>query len=138
MMNAQLLLARPLRRTLLRRWASFKAERGPYKQLTAQDIAAFREMLPATGVLSTVDQAQEADELVPFNQDWMSKYKGESSTVLRPKDAHQVSKILQYCYKNSIAIVPQGGNTGLVGGSVPVYDELVLSLVSRLHSHFVG
>lgn len=35
---------------------------------------------------------------------------------------------LKYCNDNNIAVVPQGGNTGLVGGSIPVYDELILNL----------
>lgn len=41
-----------------------------------------------------------------------------------------MSKLMAYCAKNSIAVTPQGGNTGLVGGSVPVYDEVIISLVS--------
>jgi FAD/FMN-containing dehydrogenase len=37
---------------------------------------------------------------------------------------------LKYCNDNNIAVCPQGGNTGLVGGSVPLYDELILNLSS--------
>lgn len=37
----------------------------------------------------------------------------------------QVSQILQYCDSRRLAVVPQGGNTGLVGGSVPVFDEVL-------------
>ena len=37
----------------------------------------------------------------------------------------QVSQILKYCNSRSLAVVPQGGNTGLVGGSVPVHDEVI-------------
>lgn len=37
----------------------------------------------------------------------------------------QVSQILKYCNSRSLAVVPQGGNTGLVGGSVPVFDEVM-------------
>lgn len=40
----------------------------------------------------------------------------------------QVSQILTYCNSRSLAVVPQGGNTGLVGGSVPVFDEVLRSL----------
>lgn len=50
--------------------------------------------------------------------------------VLRPKSTEEVSKLMAYCVKENIAITPQGGNTGLVGGSVPVYDEVILNLVS--------
>lgn len=36
----------------------------------------------------------------------------------------QLSQILKYCNSRRLAVVPQGGNTGLVGGSVPVFDEV--------------
>lgn len=39
-----------------------------------------------------------------------------------------MSQILKYCNAKNIAVAPQGGNTGLVGGSVPVFDEIILSL----------
>lgn len=58
----------------------------------------------------------------------MGKYRGDSSLVLKPRTVNQVSQILSYCNERRIAVVPQGGNTGLVGGSVPVFDELILSL----------
>lgn len=58
----------------------------------------------------------------------MKKYQGQSSLGLRPTTTDQVSKILKHCNKRKLAVVPQGGNTGLVGGSVPVWDEVVLSL----------
>lgn len=38
----------------------------------------------------------------------------------------QISQILKYCNSRCLAVVPQGGNTGLVGGSVPVFDEVIL------------
>ena len=59
--------------------------------------------------------------------DWTKKYKGESKLVLRPKTTEEVSTVLKYCNTRKLAVVPQGGNTGLVGGSQPVFDEIVLS-----------
>lgn len=47
--------------------------------------------------------------------------------ALLPQNAEEVSAILRYCNERRLAVVPQGGNTGLVGGSVPVFDEVVLS-----------
>ena len=47
---------------------------------------------------------------------------------MRPRSTEQVSALLAYCNARRIAVCPQGGNTGLVGGSVPVFDEVVLSL----------
>lgn len=55
------------------------------------------------------------------------KYQGAAQVALKPKNTEQVSAILRYCNDKRIAVVPQGGNTGLVGGSVPVHDEIVLS-----------
>jgi len=57
--------------------------------------------------------------------------------VLRPGCTQEISDILKYCNDNKIAVVPQGGNTGLVGGSVPVFDEVVISM-TRLNKvkHF--
>lgn len=60
----------------------------------------------------------------------MGKYHGQASTVLRPKTTEQVSQIVKYCNDKGIGIVPQGGNTGLVGGGVPISNELVLSLAN--------
>ncbi len=48
--------------------------------------------------------------------------------MLTPTSTEEVSLILKYCNQRRLAVVPQGGNTGLVGGSVPLYDEIVLSL----------
>ena len=47
--------------------------------------------------------------------------------MLTPTSTEQVSMILDYCNERKLAVVPQGGNTGLVGGSVPVFDEIVVS-----------
>lgn len=62
----------------------------------------------------------------------MRKYRGHTKLVLKPESTEQVSKILKYCNENLLAINPQGGNTGLVGGSVPVFDEIVINL-SRMN-----
>ena len=77
--------------------------------------------------------ADATDDLEPFNSDWMRKYRGHTKLVVRPESTADVSNVLRYCNDNNLAVVPQGGNTGLVGGSVPVYDEIVVSL-SRMNS----
>ena len=46
---------------------------------------------------------------------------------MRPKTTAEVSEILRYCNNRELAVCPQGGNTSLVGGSVPVFDEIVIS-----------
>ena len=57
----------------------------------------------------------------------MRKYHGHAKVVLKPENKEELSKILKHCNERKLAVVPQGGNTGLVGGSVPVFDEVVIS-----------
>lgn len=63
----------------------------------------------------------------------MRKYRGHTRAVVKPASTEEVSKVLKYCNDNMLAVVPQGGNTGLVGGSVPLFDEVVISM-SRMSS----
>jgi len=97
--------------------------------VTEEDLAHFSSFLAPSSILSTLSPSNTpADELIAFNDDWMGKYKGKSTTVLKPRTTEEVSKIVKYCNEKRIGIVPQGGNTGLVGGGVPVSDELILNL----------
>ena len=67
--------------------------------------------------------------LEKYNVDWTGHYKGFASIVVRPQSTEEVSRILKYCNERRIGVVPQGGNTGLVGGSIPISsEEIVLSL----------
>lgn len=63
-------------------------------------------------------------------RDWLGKHEGHSGVALLPSSTDQVSKILSYCNKRTLAVVPQGGNTGLVVGSVPIRDEVVISMAA--------
>ncbi len=57
----------------------------------------------------------------------MRSVRGQSSLVLSPSSTSEASEILSYCNDRRLAVCPQGGNTGLVGGSVPVFDEVIVS-----------
>lgn len=97
--------------------------------VTPDDIAHFAKFLPQNAILSTLSPISIApSEIEQYNTDWMGKYHGSSTTVLRPHTTEQVSKIIKWCHERRIGVVPQGGNTGLVGGSVPIKNELILSL----------
>lgn len=110
--------------------ARFLARRA-YSSVAAADIDHFRTILPPHAILSTISPSTAAPaELDQYNNDWMGKYRGRATTVLKPKTTQQVSDIVRWCASRDIPIVPQGGNTGLVGGSVPLRDELVVSLAS--------
>ncbi|KAK6732169.1 hypothetical protein RB195_016507 [Necator americanus] len=74
-------------------------------------------------------------EIDGYKMDWTKAFKGDPACVLLPASSEEVSAILAHCSRRKIAVVPQAGNTGLVGGSVPLYDEIVLS-VKRINNHF--
>ena len=61
----------------------------------------------------------EAAEMASATEDWRGRYRGEALCVIRPANTEQVSKIVACCHRYDIPVLPQGGNTGLVGGSVP-------------------
>ncbi|XP_076329152.1 D-2-hydroxyglutarate dehydrogenase, mitochondrial-like [Tachypleus tridentatus] len=98
-----------------------RLKRGPFTELSSKDLEFFQRLLGQEKVLADVE------ELDGYNTDWMKMFRGSSSLVLRPKTTDEVSEILKYCNKHKLAVCPQGGNTGLVGGSVPVFDEIILS-----------
>ncbi|KAK9285836.1 hypothetical protein L1049_025037 [Liquidambar formosana] len=99
-----------------------KTQRHPsFSSLNADDISYFKEILGEKNVI------QDEERLSTANTDWMRKYKGSSKLLLQPRRADEVSQILKYCDSRCLAVVPQGGNTGLVGGSVPVFDEVIIN-----------
>jgi FAD/FMN-containing dehydrogenase len=73
----------------------------------------------------------DADVRATYETDWLGKYHGTARCVVRPGDTHEVAAVVRACAERGAAIVTQGGNTGLVGGSVPRGGEVVLS-TSRL------
>ena len=68
--------------------------------------------------------------MAPYLSEWRDKYVGRAAMVLRPGSVEEVSQILALANDRRVAIVPQGGNTGLVGGQVPFEEgnEVVVSL----------
>ena len=73
-------------------------------------------------------------DTAPYTVDWRKQFRGEAQCVLRPASTAEVAAVVALCAREGIAVVPQGGNTGLCGGSVPTgaRPEIVLSL-SRLN-----
>ena len=64
-----------------------------------------------------------------YETDWTRRFSGSALAVVRPVSAKEVAAILRACVSAGVGVVPQGGNTGLVGGSVPRGGEVVLSLL---------
>ncbi len=71
----------------------------------------------------------------PYGKDWRGRYATEALAVVFPSDTQQVSDVVKLCAANKISIVPQGGNTSLCGGSVPLAGEIkqVIINLSRMN-----
>lgn len=81
----------------------------------------FRDLLGEQRIVT------DLSDLENYNMDWMRHLRGNGQLVLKPKNTIEVSKILSFCNENLLAVCVQGGNTGIVGGSVPVLDEIIIS-----------
>lgn len=83
--------------------------------LTDRDqlLDAIRAIVGPSGLLSEPDDAR------PYYLDHRELFTGSGLCVVRPANTEEVAKVAALCARHRIPIVPQGGNTGLVGGSVP-------------------
>ncbi|HEU0117862.1 MAG TPA: FAD-binding oxidoreductase [Alphaproteobacteria bacterium] len=74
----------------------------------------------------------------PYLTSWRNGWVGKSPLIAFPSSTAQVAELVTFCAKNKIAMVPQGGNTGLVGGGVPSQNgkEIVINLsrMNKIHS----
>ncbi len=89
----------------------------------AAALAAFRRVVGDAHVLTEGD-------LSAYTHDWRKRAKGQALAVVRPGNTNEVAAVVAVCDAHAITIVPQGGNTGLVVGSVPDESgsQIVLSL----------
>jgi FAD/FMN-containing dehydrogenase len=70
----------------------------------------------------------DAGVTASYETDWTGRFSGRSRLVVRPGSTAEVAAVMRTCAKARATVVSQGGNTGLVGGGVPVDGELVMSL----------
>jgi FAD/FMN-containing dehydrogenase len=81
-----------------------------------------RQTLGSSGV------SDNAAELEPHLTEWRNRWHGTTPLLLKPASTGEVSSVLEICFETNTPVVPQGGNTGLVGGQIPTQGELLLSL----------
>jgi FAD/FMN-containing dehydrogenase len=74
----------------------------------------------------------DPDVLAGHLRDWTGRYQGRSDLLLRPTTVTELSAVLAACSRTGTAVVPQGGNTGLVAGATPLGGEALLHL-GRIH-----
>lgn len=98
----------------------YSVQRLPFSMVSEEDLASFECIIPGRVIT-------DPEELEVANVDWLRSVRGCSKVLLKPRTTEEVSCILRHCHQRNLAVNPQGGNTGLVGGSVPVFDEIILS-----------
>ena len=93
------------------------------------DVSVINRLKEAAGPRGWSD---DPSEIAPHLKEWRGKYQGKSTLLLKPDSTQAISRILAICNDTRTPIVPQGGNTGLVGGQIPFENEIILSL-SRMN-----
>jgi FAD/FMN-containing dehydrogenase len=90
--------------------------------LTNSTLQRFIAIVGAKNAITNVN------DMAPYMREWRDLWPGTSPLVLRPSCTAEVSKMLTLANETNTAIVPQSGNTGLVGGQMPTGPEVLLSL----------
>lgn len=92
------------------------------------DRQAFHEAL--SQAIGTNHVLTDAASIAPYATDWTGAFRCSSSTVVRPGSTAEVATVVKVCRRFGVAITPQGGNTGIAGGSIPLgrRPEIVLAL----------
>lgn len=87
-------------------------------------ISAMKAIVGASNVLTA------ANDVAGYLTDWTGQFRSTALAVVRPETTNQVSALVRLCNAHQIAVVPQGGQTGLCGGGVPVdgHMSIVVSL----------
>jgi FAD/FMN-containing dehydrogenase len=86
-------------------------------------IESLREIVGTSGFVAGSDTE-------PLLTDWRGRYRGQARAIVKPSSTAQVARVLKLCAEHGVCVVPQGGNTGLVGGATPseTGDAVVICL----------
>lgn len=90
--------------------------------MSSELLARLRRIVGDAHVLT------DSDTVEGYTVDWTGRFRGDARAVVRPADTSEVAAVVRECAAAGVPIVPQGGNTGLVGASVPRGGEVVCSL----------
>jgi FAD/FMN-containing dehydrogenase len=82
------------------------------------------------GIVGGKNVIVEPDAMVPYLKEWRDLFRGTARAVVRPGSTAEVAALVKLAAETGTILVPQGGNTGLVGGQIPVAEgkEIILSL----------
>ena len=87
------------------------------------DINKFKKIVGNKNVIT------DEKDMGKYLKEWRGIYTGVAGAIVKPKSTKEVSNIIKYSYEKNISCIPQGGNTGLVGGQIPFSkNHIVISL----------
>ncbi len=95
------------------------------KSSAAMDPALLARFVAIVGEKYAITDPQAQ---LPYLVEMRDMFHGRTPVVLRPSTVDEVARILRLADETATPIVPQGGNTGLVGGQIPLHNEIVISL----------
>lgn len=104
----------------------------PTTELRPPSADTLAELEHIVGPQHTV---RDPDRMAPYLTEWRDRYRGEAAIVLKPGSTDEVAAVLKCANAARAGIVPQGGNTGLVGAQIPDESgsQIVLSLERLVH-----
>ena len=87
-------------------------------------------LTPLKNLLGPSGYRDDPEELAPWLTDWRGRYTGKAAAMLSPANTAEVAEIVKFAAAHRIALVPQGGNSGMVAGATPDQsgDSLLLSM----------
>ncbi|QEL23150.1 FAD-binding oxidoreductase [Bosea sp. F3-2] len=82
------------------------------------------------GIVGAKNIVTDADAMVPYLKEWRDLFRGKAQGIVRPGSTAEVAELVKLAAETGTTLVPQGGNTGLVGGQIPIAEgrEVILSL----------
>lgn len=99
---------------------------GTSQTLTSETVrTALRELVGDAGLVPSTDEEN-------YLNDFYEHYQGEALAIVRPATTNEVAAVVRYCAEHDISIVPQGGNSGLCGGSIPNDSTSVVITMQRM------
>ena len=110
---------------------------GRLRQAGAKATSAKMAVIPSSSLLDRLEGllgprgfSRDAADLEPWLTDWRGRYRGAAAALLSPASTAEVQTIVSLCAAERVALVPQGGNTSMVGGATPSADgaSLIVSL----------
>ncbi|QDC36399.1 FAD-binding oxidoreductase [Sphingobium fuliginis] len=88
-----------------------------------------------TALLGEKRVVTDADDIAPWVSDWRGRYHGAAAAILQPESTGQVAAAVRLAADLGVPLVPQGGNTSMVGGATPPADGSALILSLRRMNH---